>query len=179
MILETARLRLRPFEAKDWADYLAYFNDAELLRDLGYRPFVSEEDFRGDFQWRLDNPRVLALVCKASGRVVGHVCVSEPDDWFLERPELQGKRAKGLSFALHRGQRRQGLMREALTAVLDALFDSGIDAVCSGYFTFNAASAALHRSLGFQELLRRTDDRRGESAETLLTRENWAENKRP
>ena len=169
MILNTERLQLRPFAPGDRADYQAYFNDPALWRDLGYRPFACEEDFRGDFQWRLDNPRVLALVLKETGRVVGHVCVGEPDPWMLEREELRGKTGKSLSFAIHRDLRRRGLMREALEAVLDELFRSGADLVFSGYFSFNAASAALHRSLGFRPLFTHVEERAGERVEVIET----------
>ncbi len=145
MVLETERLLLRPWEEGDRADYRAYFDDPGLWRMLGYRPFTREEDFRGDFAWRLNNPRVTALVLKESGHAVGHICVGAPDPSLAEREELRGKRACSLSFALHRELRRQGLMREALSALLDALFSSGeADLVCSGYFAFNEASAALY-----------------------------------
>ena len=60
--LETERLLLRPYENGDYPDYRAYFDDADMWRMMGYRPFTSEEDFRGDFQWRLENPGVTALV---------------------------------------------------------------------------------------------------------------------
>ena len=173
MILNTERLLLRPYEPGDYADYRAGFDDPTLWRGLGYRPFTCEEDFRGDFQWRLEHPNVRALVLRETGRAVGHVCVGEPDPLLLEREELRGRRACSLSFALHRELRRQGLMSEALAAVLDELFRSGVEIVCSGYFSFNAASAALHKKLGFRPLFSHTVERDGERVEvieTILTR---------
>ena len=113
MTLETKRLLLRPYEAGDWVDYVAYFNDPEMWRMMGYRPFEREEDFRGDFQWRLENPGVTALVLKESGHVVGHICAGELYPPLLEREELRGKKGVSLSFSLHRALRRQGLMRGA------------------------------------------------------------------
>ena len=169
MILNTERLLLRPFEEDDYEDYRANFNDPELWRMLGYRPFTCEEDFRGDFQWRLEHPNVLALVLKETGRVVGHVCIGGPDPWLLEREELQGKQVRSLSFSLHRDLRRQGLMSEALEALRDELFRTGVDAVVSGYFTFNEPSAALHKKLGFRPLLRRRIERGGEAIEVVET----------
>ena len=170
MILETMRLLLRPCEEGDWADYREYFDDTELWRMLGYRPFTCEEDFRGDFQWRLDNPRVTALVLKETGRVVGHVCVGVPEPEAAARSELRGKSGVSLSFSLHRALRRQGLMSEALTALIGELFRSGeVDFISSGYFSFNTASAALHRKLGFRELFRHTIERGGETIEVIET----------
>ncbi len=170
MLIETKRLLLRPYEAGDWADYLDDFNDPEMWRMLGYRPFTCEEDFRGDFQWRLENPGVSALVLKETGHVVGHVCVGELNPPLCEREELRGKRGVSLSFSLHRDWRRQGLMTEALAAVLDELFRSdGIDFVNSGYFSFNEASAALHRKLGFRTLFSHVIERNGETIEVVET----------
>ncbi|MBR5343702.1 MAG: GNAT family N-acetyltransferase [Oscillospiraceae bacterium] len=170
MLIETERLLLRPYEEGDYADYRAYFDDPELWRMLGYRPFRGEEDFRGDFGWRLGNPRVSALALKETGRVVGHLCVGELDPATLAREELRGKRCRSLSFSLHRELRRQGLMSEALRAALAELFRSGeAELVVSGYFSFNAASAALHRKLGFRELFRHTEERRGETVEVIET----------
>ena len=170
MVLETKRLRLRPYEERDYEDYRDDFNDPEMWRMLGYRPFTCEEDFRGDFQWRLENPGVSALVLKESGRVVGHICAGALNPPLQEREELRGKRGLSLSFSLHRELRRQGLMSEALRALLEELFRSGAaDFVNSGYFSFNEASAALHRKLGFREFFRHRIERNGEEIEVVET----------
>ena len=111
-----------------------------------------------------------ALVLKESGHVVGHICAGELNPPLLEREELRGKRGVSLSFSLHRALRRQGLMREALEALLEELFRSGgIDFVNSGYFSFNEASAALHRSLGFRTLFSHVIERNGETIEVVET----------
>ena len=170
MDLETKRLLLRPYEEKDYEEYLACFNDPELWRMLGYRPFTREEDFRGDFQWRLEHPGVTALVLKETGRVVGHICVGATDPATAGREELRGKRGASLSFSLHRDLRRQGLMSEALEALLDKLLRADeLDFVVSGYFSFNAASAALHRKLGFRPLFTHKERRGGETVEVIET----------
>ncbi len=170
MTLETERLLLRPWEEGDREAYRDYFDDPELWRMLGYRPFTSEEDFRGDFGWRLGNPRATALILKETGRAVGGICVGAVEPGHLARPELRGLRGCSLSFSLHRACRRQGLMYEALQAVIRDLFRSGeIDYIGSGYFSFNEASAALHRKLGFRELFRQTIERHGETIETVET----------
>ena len=175
MLIETKRLLLRPYEERDYEDYLDDFNDPEMWRMLGYRPFTCEEDFRGDFQWRLENPDVTALVLKETGHVVGHICAGELNPPLCEREELRGKRGVSLSFSLHRDWRRKGLMTEALAAVLDELLrDGGFDFVNSGYFSFNEASAALHRSLGFRTLFSHVIERNGETievVETILSRQ--------
>jgi len=176
MVKETERLLLRPFETGDWEAYIDYFSDPEMWRMLGYRPFSVEEDFRGDFGWRLDNPHVTALVLKETGRVVGHLCAGELNPPLLDREELRGLRGTSLSFSLHRALRRRGLMSEALEALLDELFrDEWLAFVNSGYFSFNEASAALHHRLGFHTLFCHEIERHGETIkviETILRRED-------
>ena len=59
---------------------------------------------------------------------------------------------------------------EALRALLEELFRSGAaDFVNSGYFSFNEASAALHRKLGFREFFRHRIERNGEEIEVVET----------
>lgn len=165
MELLTERLRIRPFAPEDWDAFLDYFSDPELWRMMGYRLDMSEEDLRGDFAWRLENPeKVLAVALRENGRVVGHIVVGEPNPPVLEHPRWGDRRGKSLSFALHRDLRRQGLMKEALRAVIDRLFadDPALEYVNGGWFSFNAASAALHRSLGFVPDFTHRIERNGE-----------------
>lgn len=183
MELLTERLRIRPFAPEDWDAFLDYFSDADIWRMMGYRLDMGEEELRGDFAWRLENPeKVLALALRENGRVVGHIVVGEPNPPVLEHPRWGDRRGKSLSFALHRDLRRQGLMKEALAAVLDRLFDGdpALEYVNGGWFSFNPGSAALHRSLGFVPDFTHRITRNGEDitvVEGFLTRAGWEQRK--
>ncbi len=179
MKLETARLYVRPFAERDRDAYMDYFRDPALWRMLGYRVDMSEQDLREEFAWRLENPeKVLALALREDDRVIGHIVVGEPNPPVQGHPVWSRKNGRSLSFALHRDFRRQGLMKEALGAVIDRLFteDPALEFVNGGWFSFNPGSAALHRSLGFQPDFTHVLRRNGEQIEAIegfLTREAW------
>ncbi len=179
MELTTARLHIRPYREADWAAYYDYFNDPELWHMMGYRLEMSEQDLRENFTWQLQNPeKVLAVALREDDRVIGHIVAGDPNPPVLADPVWGRKKGKSFSFALHRDFRRQGLMKEALSAVIDRLFteDETLEFVNSGWFSFNTASAALHRSLGmtpeFSHLLERNGERI-EAIDGFLTRTAW------
>ncbi len=83
----------------------------------------------------------------------------------MSRGELAGKRGASLSFSLSRRYQRQGLMKEALRAVIHELFQAeGLDYLHRGHFDFNLPSAKLQEKLGFTRLAARTFRREGENA---------------
>ena len=183
MEFDTPRLHIRPFCEADREAYLSYFDDPELRRMMGYRVDMGAEDLRGDFAWRLENPeKVFALALRGDGRAVGHVVVGDANPPVREHPLWGARRGKSLSFALHRDLRRQGLMKEALAAVIDRLFvdDPKLEYVNGGWFSFNPGSAALHRSLGFVPDFTHRITRNGEDitvVEGFLTRAGWEQRK--
>ena len=64
--------------------------------------------------------------------------------------------------------KRQGLMSEALRAVIARLFDEeGMDYVQCGYFDFNAVSRAFQEKLGFTHLATMEIDFKGERVVTV------------
>ncbi len=179
MEFDTPRLHIRSFCEADREAYLSYFDDPELRRMMGYAIEMDEAALRDDFAWRLQNPEtVLALALKDSGCVIGHLCVSEASPPVQADPVWGRRNGKSLSFALHRDYRRQGLMKEALKAVIDRLFadNAALEFVNGGWFSFNAASAALHRSLSFTPEFTHLLERNGERIEAVdgfLTRAAW------
>ncbi len=185
MELDTARLHLRPFCEADRAAWLDYFDDRELRRMMGYAIEMDEAALREDFAFRLQNPEgALALCLRDGGRVIGHICVSEASPPVQADPVWGRRRGKSLSFALHRDFRRQGLMKEALRALIDRLFldDPALEFVNGGWFSFNAASAALHKSLGFTPEFTHLLERNGERIEAIdgfLSRADWENGGRP
>lgn len=179
MELTTERLLIRPYREADWEAYYDYFKDPELWRMMGYRLDMTDKDLREDFAWRLENPeKVLAVALREGDLVIGHIVVSDPNPPVLANPVWGRKKGKSFSFALHRDYRRRGLMKEALKAVIDRLFldDPTLEFVNSGWFSFNPASEALHRSLGMLPEFSTLLVRNGEQIEAIdgfLTRAQW------
>ncbi|MDE7054275.1 MAG: GNAT family N-acetyltransferase [Oscillospiraceae bacterium] len=155
MFLETERLMLRKWEENDFADFCAYAMDEEMSRMIGRRILHTEEDARASFDWLKDKEeRGYALVLKGTGRVIGNLTIDSVQERLANLPELRGKRGVGMSFAISRQYQRQGLMSEAVKAVVEELFDcEGFEYIQCGYFSFNTASAKLQEKLGFTHLI--------------------------
>ena len=154
MFLSTERLLLRKWEERDFPDFCAYAMGEEMSRMMG-DILYTEEDTRASFDWLKDKEeRGYALVLKETGRVIGNLNIVSVQEHLAKLPELRGKRGVGMSFAISRQYRRQGLMSEAVKAVAAELFDrEGFEYIQCGYFSFNTASAKLQEKLGFTHLV--------------------------
>ena len=154
MFLSTERLLLRKWEERDFPDFCAYAMGEEMSRMMG-DILYTEEDTRASFDWLKDKEeRGYALVLKETGRVIGNLNIVSVQEHLASLPELRGKRGVGMSFAISRQYRRQGLMSEAVKAVAAELFDrEGFEYIQCGYFSFNTASAKLQEKLGFTHLV--------------------------
>lgn len=181
MFLETERLLLRRIQEEDFPDFCAYAMDEEMCRLMGNAPLVTEADARITFDWLKDNEeRGYAIVLKETGRMIGNLTVTPVHAHLLDQAaqaDLAGKEGRGMSFCLARRCWRQGLMSEAVQAVIAHLFqEEGFDYVQCGYFTFNEASRKFQEKLGFTHLTTITVDYYGEE---IVTVENvlWNEAK--
>lgn len=169
MFLETERLILRKFREEDFQDFCAYAMDEEMCRMMGNDLMDTEETARVTFDWLKDKEeRSYVLILKETGRAIGNLNVTAVRDQLRSLPALAGKQGKDLSFCISRQYRRQGLMSEAVRAVIARLFDEeGMDYVQCGYFDFNTVSARLQEKLGFTHLITMTIDFKGEKRTTV------------
>ena len=154
MFLETQRLLLRKIEEADFEDYCAYnLSDPERDRMMGRDPLRTVEDVRANFNWLKDKEeRAYVLVLKETENVIGNLTVYNHPS-FPDIPELEEKLGRGMSFGISRQYQRQGLMEEAVRAVIAHLFqEEKADYINCGCFDFNLPSLALQRKLGFTHL---------------------------
>jgi len=131
--METARLALRPLAAADAAAWLAAFNTPNLAHWLSAPPFpYTAADFAA---FLAEAPgRALWVIDDAEG-VAGSVALN-PHLGYWVAPRAQGR----------------GYAQEAAQAVLAAHFARpDAEAVKSGHFEGNAASARVLAKLGFAE----------------------------
>ena len=165
MLLETRRLILRKFRQEDFADYCAYAIDDEMCYMLKTDPIHTEEEARCCFDWKMnrENEEWYALWSREAGRVIGGITVVSPlPDYLSRRPELAGKRGCALSFAISRHFRRQGLMEEAVRALIDYLFrQEGFELINCGYMDYNLPSQRFQEKLGFTYLFTERFEDRG------------------
>ena len=164
MFLETPRLALRKIQEEDFADFCAYAMDEEMCHMMGRSPMDTEAAARANFDWlKNKEERCYGLVLKKTGHVIGNLTITAVPNELKELEALAGKQGKSMSFSISRHYQRQGLMSEALVAVIAHLFEEeGMDYVQCGYFDFNDASRALQKKLGFTQLTTTEFDFEGE-----------------
>lgn len=160
MYLETKHLIIRPIREADFEDYLAYnLDQPEQDRMMGRMHLKTKEDVRQNFDWLKDRePGAYVLVHKKDGNVIGNLTVYDRTP-VAHMEALQGKVGRSLSFCLSARYRRQGLMEEAVRAVIQKLFaEESVDYINCGCFDFNTPSLALQRKLGFVFLAKEAFD---------------------
>lgn len=143
-VLETARLRLRPFVEADWPAYAAMCADAEVMRHIGSGVVQSKEDawrsiamFLG--HWTLRGYGMYALELRDGGALLGRVGFHEPAGW----PGFE------LGWLLAREHWGNGYAREAATAALRHAFDQmGRERVISLIRPDNLRSIAVAEAIG-------------------------------
>lgn len=173
MFLETERLILRKFREEDFDDFCDYAMDDEMSRMMGRDRICTRADARLAFTWLKNRQeRGYALELRSTGRVIGSLRVSQVPRFDEVVRRLEGYEGRSLSFAISRYFRRQGLMEEAVRAMIDALFEEGMDYIQCGCFEFNTASKALQEKLGFQYLTTERIDLGGERY-TAIQRILW------
>ena len=144
-ILETERLRLRPFRASDFEDYAALNADPEVLRYLGggTEPWDRGRSWRHMAflmgHWQLGGAGMWALEHRETGAFLGMVGFAAPAGW----PGFE------LAWTLARRWWGYGYATEAARAALDYAFTVlKRDRVISLIYPENRASIRVAERLG-------------------------------
>ena len=144
--LETPRLRLRAWLESDAGALHAAFGDAETMRFWNSPP---RRDVAGTVEMirdsRTADPRfhaAFAVTLRDSGEAVGMVNYHD---------RRQANRRLAVGWILIRSWQRQGIMREAVPALLNHCFDRlGTHRIEARIEAENAASVRLAEWLGFE-----------------------------
>ena len=174
-VLDTPRLRLRPFEKGDAAFLFEMYSDPQTARYLSYPPFTEASQA----QAMLD--RILGA--QAEARTVDRVLVRKADGVPIGSCTLfswnkTSARAE-LGFSLARPHWSQGYMGEALRAFIDyAVGPLGMNRLAADIDPRNAGSAKTLERLGFvkEGFLRERWIVAGEVSDTALyglLRRDW------
>ena len=118
-VLETARLRLRPFEPRDLDAHAASLADPEIVRHLGGNPFTREESWRrmlcAPGLWTMLGYGYWAVERREDGVWLGQVGFADFKRDMV--PSIEGVPEMGWIFARH--AHGQGFASEAIAAALD------------------------------------------------------------
>ena len=144
-VIETPRLTLRKMRMSDAADVHRYAKDPEVARHVLWEPHRSIFDTRAYirfllYQYRNGQPGSWGIVLKETGRVVGTIGYM---GYSQEHATVE------VGYSLSREHWGQGLMPEALAAVIDETFRVlPIHRIEAMHFTDNPASGRVMQKCG-------------------------------
>ncbi len=144
VILETRRLRLRPFRESDLDAYARICSDREVMRSIGAgNPLSREEAWRSMAlilgHWQLRGYGLWAAEEKESGELIGRIGLHNPEGW----PALE------VGWLIERTRWGEGLAPEGATAAIQFAFDQlSVSHILSVIQPLNLASIRVAEKLG-------------------------------
>ena len=144
-VIETERLRLRPLQMGDARDMFSYASDDAVSLHVLWDTHRTLADSRAFIraarrQYRLGLPSTFGITLRDTGRLIGTIGVM----WV----NFEFKSAE-VGYSLAKAQWNQGLMTEALSAVLDYAFSVlHLNRVEAQYETENPASGRVMEKCG-------------------------------
>ena len=148
--IETERLLLRAFKAEDLNDFFEYASQDGVGEMAGWKHHESIEESAEILNRFIKNDKTFAIVLKQSGKVIGSLGVEEygMEEALSEFFDYQGRE---IGFVLAKNHWGKGLMPEAVTAVIDYLFNTcNLDFLTCGYYDFNSQSKRVQEKCGFK-----------------------------
>ncbi len=144
--LQTGRLTLRPWEERDLSDFHAYARVDGVGQMAGWKPHRNLEESGEILSHFIASKKCFAL--EYQGKVIGSLGIEEyNEENFPELAELQGRE---IGYVLSRDYWGQGLMPEAVQAVIRYLFDTvRLDFILVGHFDWNRQSGRVAQKCGF------------------------------
>lgn len=145
--LTTPRLLLRPWRESDLEDFYAYASVDGVGQMAGWTPHRNREESRRILGHFIDGRRTFAL--ELQGRVVGSLGIEAYNE--KQYPELADRQGRELGYVLSKDCWGQGLMPEAVGAVIRWLFETQeLDFIMVGHFDWNDRSRRVIEKSGFR-----------------------------
>ena len=147
VVLQTERLVLRPWRETDLEDFYAYARVDGVGQMAGWTPHKDQEESQKILSHFIAGKRCFALEYR--GKVIGSLGIEEYEE--AHYPELENLKGRELGYVLAKDFWGQGLMPEAVKAVIKYLFETaGLDFILVGHFDWNRQSARVIQKCGFQ-----------------------------
>lgn len=145
--LKTERLLLRPWRESDLQDFYAYASVDGVGQMAGWTPHQNIEESKRILSHFIEHKHVFALEYK--GKVIGSLGVEEyAEEYYPDLTDLSGRE---IGYVLSKEYWGQGLMPEAVQAVVRYLFDTvKLDFILVGHFDWNRQSARVIEKCGFR-----------------------------
>ena len=174
--IETDRLILRAFRQSDLQDFYEYASVEGVGEMAGWHHHESIDKTQEILNMFIQEDKVFALCLKSNDKVIGSLGVEQ---YGLEDKltEFCNYRGREIGYVLSKDYWGQGLMPEAVNAVIDYLFNTlGLDFLTCGYYLFNAQSKRVQEKCGFKPYRKLVMDTRMGTKEpgilSLLTNPN-------
>lgn len=148
--IETERLILRSFLPSDLDDFYEYASVEGVGERAGWKHHESKEESKEILDNFISQDRDFAIYSKKDNKVIGSLGVNE---YGMEEKltEFNGYKGREIGYVLAKPYWGQGLMPEAVKAVIDYLFlDLDLDFLTCGYYNFNAQSKRVQEKCGFK-----------------------------
>ena len=146
-VLTTPRLTLRPWRESDLSDFYEYASVDGVGQMAGWNPHRNIEESRTILSHFIERKHVFAL--EHGGKVIGSLGIEKYSE--ENYPELQGLQGREIGYVLSKAYWGQGLMPEAVRAVIDWLFgEEMLDFIIVGHFEWNDRSRRVIEKCGFR-----------------------------
>ena len=147
VVLSTDRLTLRPWRESDLNDFYEYASVDGVGQMAGWNPHGNVEESKMILSHFIKGKHVFAL--EHQGKVIGSLGVEEYSE--ENYPELNALQGREIGYVLSKAYWGQGLMPEAVKAVINWLFsEENLDFIIVGHFDRNAQSRRVIEKCGFQ-----------------------------
>ena len=147
VVLTTDRLTLRPWRESDLNDFYEYASVDGVGQMAGWKPHRSIEESSMILESFIAGKNIFALDHR--GKVIGSLGVHSYNE--AHHPELQDMTGVEIGYVLSKAYWGQGLMPEAVQAVIAWLFQEiELDFIVCGHFDHNDRSRRVIEKCGFR-----------------------------
>lgn len=165
VVLTTDRLILRPWRESDYTDLYQYAKVDGVSQMAGWNPHRSIEESQTILSHFINGKKTFAL--EHHGKVIGSLGIEKyREDNYPELDEMQGRE---IGYVLSKDYWGQGLMPEAVQAVIQWLFhDVKLDFIIVGHFIHNNQSRRVIEKCSFQYIKTTTHETRYNTMEICM-----------
>ena len=147
VVLTTDRLTLRPWRESDLNDFYEYASVDGVGQMAGWKPHRNEEESRMILESFIAGKNIFALDHR--GKAIGSLGVHGYNE--THHPELRDMTGVEIGYVLSKDYWGQGLMPEAVQAVIAWLFQEiELDFIVCGHFDHNDRSRRVIEKCGFR-----------------------------
>lgn len=172
--LKTDRLLLRPWKETDLQDFYHYASVDGVGQMAGWTPHKNLNESQQILIHFIEGKKTFAL--EYQGKVIGSLGIEQYSEEYY--PELANISGREIGYVLSKDYWGQGLMPEAVKAVIKYLFETvKLDFILVGHFEWNRQSARVIEKCGFQYIKSRPYETRygtvENSEESILYRSHF------